>query len=132
MTGRGRPAAFSDAVRQQYLAAVADGMRLGEAAHHLGVSINLPRRHARTDPAFAEALTVAKAQGKKLRDDRKPHSEGHYNHQDCRNPDCGTASRRGRATRRARAAASQPEAQAAEVHDLRPELPHPLPLARAS
>lgn len=128
--GRGRPVVFGDEIRQQYLAAVAGGMRLGPAAAHVGVSINIPRRHERTHPDFAAALADAKAHGKKLRDDAKDHSEAHYNHDACRHPACLEAARTGRAARRQRAAEPDP----AEVHNMRPkrELPPFFPLARAS
>ena len=131
MTGRrGHPVTFDTPVRQAYLAAVANGMLLGPAANHVGVSINVPRRHERTNPDFAAALAEAKAHGKKLRDDAKDHSEAHYNHQKCRSPQCVAAARTGRAGRRQRAAEPDP----AEVHDMRPkrELPPSFPLARAS
>ncbi|MER8002993.1 hypothetical protein [Streptomyces sp. NPDC095613] len=127
--GRGRQALFDQALRQQYLTAVADGMRLGEAAAHVGVSINVPRRHARTDPAFAARLDEAQAQGKKLREDRIPHSEAHYNNQHCRHPDCRARAREGRAGRRQAVAEQGP---VAEVHAVRAESATSFSLLKAS
>ncbi|WP_030756462.1 hypothetical protein [Streptomyces sp. NRRL F-5135] len=127
--GRGRQVLFDETARQQYLAAVADGMRLGEAAAHVGVSINVPRRHARTDTAFAARLDDARTQGKKIRDDRIPHSEAHYNNQQCRHPDCRARAREGRAHRRQTAAEPAP---VAELRDARAESPISFSLLKAS
>ncbi|MEU9014216.1 hypothetical protein AB0D12_31495 [Streptomyces sp. NPDC048479] len=128
--GSGPAHRFNDQLRQQYLDAVAEGMRLQDAAAHVGISLNIPQRHARTDNAFASALQQARAQGKKLRDDAKEHGEAHYNNQHCRHPKCVEAIRTGRAGRREREAEDQP----AELHDIRPQIAPepPFPLARAS
>ncbi|MET7713754.1 hypothetical protein [Streptomyces sp. NPDC005407] len=128
--GSGPTHRFNDQLRNQYLEAVADGMRLAQAATHTGISLNIPRRHALNDPAFAAALQQARAQGKKIRDDTKGHDESHYNNQKCRHPTCVEAARTGRAERRER----QTEDEPADVHNIRPqpEPGPPFPLARAS
>jgi hypothetical protein len=117
--GRGRPVLFDTALREQYLAAVTSGMRLGDAARHCGININLPRTHARTDPAFAEALDHARTLGKKTRDNNKPHDESRYTNQACR---CGTCRTAATAARTGRRHTADPGAEtpSAEVIDLPP------------
>jgi hypothetical protein len=128
---------FDDTLRTQYLNAVTNGMRLGPAAHHVGISPDVPARHARTDPAFGRALTTAKVLGKKTRQEDIPHSEYRYNCHKCRCDICCTAATKARASRRAAAEHDADEGQSAppgQVHEIRPA-PKSLPsflLARAS
>ncbi|MGA4867529.1 hypothetical protein ACPB9J_33385 [Streptomyces lavendulocolor] len=124
--GRGRPAVFDTTLQTRYLTAITTGMRLGEAAHHIGISVNVPTRLARTDPQFATRLADARAAGRKARADTKPHDESHYNNDSCRHPDCATAARKGRAHRRRTAAArtdSRDDHHHAAVIDLEPATP---------
>ncbi|MGW5529477.1 hypothetical protein [Streptomyces xanthochromogenes] len=117
--GRGRPLLFDTALREQYLAAVTSGMRLGDAARHCGININLARTHARTDPAFAEALDHARTLGKKTREANLPHNESRYTNHACRCGTCrhcATTARRGR-----RHTTTEPDTTPdAEVIDLPP------------
>jgi hypothetical protein len=123
--GRGRPAVFDTTLQTRYLAAVTTGMRLGEAARHVGISVNVPTRLARSDPQFATRLADARAAGKKARADAKPHGESHYNNDSCRHPDCAAAARKGRAHRRraARADTGRDDHHHATVIDLEPATP---------
>lgn len=130
--GRGRPARFDQTMQTALLAAIADGLYLKHAAAHVGIHPNVPTRHARTDPDFAAQLADARAEGKKRRDDTKPHGEGHYNNQACRHPECRTAATRARTTRRREAAAAEPEPDAPIINISRESPPCPLLLARAS
>lgn len=115
---------FDDTLRTQYLDAVTNGMRLGPAATHVGISPDVPARHARTDPAFGRALTTAKTLGKKARDEDIPHGEYRYNCHKCRCDVCCTAATTGRAGRRANPEhdTGTPEsAPPGQVHNIRPE-----------
>jgi hypothetical protein len=128
---------FDAEKRRRYLDAVATGMTLADAAAAAGVHHNVPRRHERTDPAFAQALADAKAAGKKIRQEEVPHGEYRYNCLQCRCDVCCTAATKGRAKRRAAAQPDDGEGQfgpPGEVHDIRPE-PKSFPsflLAKAS
>ncbi|MEE1812676.1 hypothetical protein [Streptomyces sp. BE133] len=115
---------FDDAKRRRYLDAVAAGMTLADAAATAGVHHNVPPRHARTDPAFAQALADAKAAGKKVRQENVPHDEYRYNCLQCRCDVCCTAATKGRAKRRAAAQPAEPDGQSGavgQVHKIRPE-----------
>lgn len=134
MTTIGRPPLFDDHKREQYLAAVTSGMRLGPAAAHVGISPDVPTRHARTDPAFGRALTTAKAHGKKTRQEDIPHGEYRYNCHKCRCPICTRDATRKRNERRAADQPDEDQDGPAEVLNIRPQ-PSPSPsflLARAS
>jgi hypothetical protein len=128
--GRGRPPHFDDHLRHTYLTCIRDGMRLGEAAKHLGIHPNTPAYHTRTDPAFAAQLTAARAAGKKARDEKRAHDEYRYNVLGCRCPKCRTAHARARTARR-----HTPDPQpTATIHDM-PAQPSPstsFSLAKAS
>lgn len=127
--GRGRPSRFDQPMREEYLRAVTHGMRLGDAADHVGIHRNIATRAARTEPAFAAALKTARALGKKTRDDAKEHGESRYKHQACRCPTCTADATAGR-TRRRHAAQDDP---AGQVYDLpAPASPPSFSLARAS
>jgi hypothetical protein len=126
--GRGRPAVFDTTLQTRYLTAITTGMRLGEAARHVGISVNVPTRLARSDPQFATRLADARAAGRKARADSKPHSEAHYNNDNCRHPDCATAARKGRAHRRRTTPATRPDTSHDDHHhatviDLEPATP---------
>lgn len=128
---------FDDTLRTRYLDAVTNGMRLGEAAAHVGISPDVPARHARTDPAFGRALTTAKTLGKKARQEDIPHGEYRYNCHKCRCDVCCTAATKGRAGRRAAAEQGADEPQSehpGQVHNIRlpAESPTSFLLARAS
>ncbi|THA29152.1 hypothetical protein E6R18_24895 [Streptomyces sp. A1277] len=97
MTGR----VFDDAARARYLAHVAAGHTLAQAATATPIHPNVPARHARTDPAFGQALADARAVGKKARREGVPHGEYRYNCLQCRCGVCRAAARKGRAGRRA-------------------------------
>jgi hypothetical protein len=89
--GRGRTSRFTTALRQEYLDAIAQGMRLGDAADHVGIHRNVAARATRVEPEFAAALADARAVGKKIRDDQKEHNESRYTNQACRCTRCRTA-----------------------------------------
>ncbi|WP_399559179.1 hypothetical protein OH809_45255 (plasmid) [Streptomyces sp. NBC_00873] len=128
---------FDDAKRRRYLDLVATGMNLADAAAATPIHHNVPRRHERTDPAFAQALADAKAQGKKIRQENVAHDEYRYNCLNCRCDVCCTAATKGRAARRAAAQPEGAEGQSGppgEVRDIRVQ-PKSFPsflLARAS
>ncbi|WP_331756284.1 hypothetical protein OHA04_45280 (plasmid) [Streptomyces sp. NBC_01590] len=128
---------FDDKKRQRYLDAVATGMNLADAAATAGVHHNVPRRHERTDAAFARDLADAKAAGKKVRQANVAHGEYRYNCLNCRCDVCCTAATKGRAARRAAAQPDPAEGKSGtvrQVHEIRPE-PKSLTsflLARAS
>jgi len=134
VTTIGRPPLFDDHMREQYLAAVTSGMRLGPAAAHVGISPDVPTRHARTDPAFGRALTTAKAHGKKTRQEDIPHGEYRYNCHKCRCKTCTTAATRARHGRRAADQSDEDQDGPAEVLNIRPavESSPSFLLARAS
>ncbi|MEU6925490.1 hypothetical protein [Streptomyces sp. NPDC046631] len=115
---------FDDAKRHRYLDAVAAGMTLADAAATAGIHHNVPPRHARTDPAFAQTLADAKAAGKKVRQENVAHGEYRYNCLQCRCDVCCTAATKGRAKRRAAAQPAEAEGQSGavgQVHEIRPE-----------
>ncbi|MEV4975612.1 hypothetical protein [Streptomyces scopuliridis] len=127
---RGRPVLFDDVLRDRYVQAVAGGMRLGEAAAHVGISANVPRLHARTDRGFAVALADAKMLGKKVRTDRVPHGESRYTNYGCRCRTCTTAATTARTQRRHQ----ETEDTGGQLVELPAagELSPPFSLARAS
>ncbi|MEV8101034.1 hypothetical protein [Streptomyces sp. NPDC088135] len=128
---------FNGEKRQRYLDAVATGMTLADAAATAGIHHNVPPRHARTDPAFGQALADAKAAGKKVRRENVAHGEYRYNCLQCRCDVCCTAATQGRAARRAAAQPAEVEGQSGavgQVHEIRAD-PKSFPsflLARAS
>lgn len=134
MTTIGRPPLFDDTMREQYLAAVTSGMRLGPAAASVGISPDIPARHARTDREFGRALTAAKTLGKKTRQEDIPHGEYRYNCHKCRCPICTRAATRARHGRRAADQPDEPQDGAADVLNIRPaaESSPSFLLARAS
>ncbi|MFB7359638.1 hypothetical protein [Streptomyces gardneri] len=99
--GRGRPVAvFDDTARERFLAEVAAGMKLGDAAQLVGVTPTLPSYHARKDKDFAQAFADAKARGKAARDAAKDHGEYRYNVLGGRCDICRAAATAARAARR--------------------------------
>ncbi|WP_327259950.1 hypothetical protein [Streptomyces sp. NBC_01240] len=123
-TATNRGDLFGEAKQRRYLDAVATGMNLADAATTAGIHHNVPRRHERTDPAFAQALADAKAVGKKIRQDNVAHDEYRYNCLNCRCDICCTAATKGRARRRAAAQPAEAEGQSGavgQVHEIRPE-----------
>lgn len=135
--GRGRPLVFDDGVRTAYLNAVTNGARLQDAATTAGISINLARQHARTDPRFAAALKEARALSRKARAENLPHDESRYINHKCRCTTCKKASAKARAGRRAEARQDTPEATTGEGPVVVAMVPGgqpgvTFPLARAS
>lgn len=126
---RGRPTVFNDAMQTRYLDAITAGMRLGEAAQHVGIHSNVPTRLARKDQEFATRLADARTAGRKTRADNRPHGEAHYNNDDCRHPDCAAAARKGRARRRATTGRQPDREQHATIHDLDPPTPPKSPIS---
>ncbi|MET8746331.1 hypothetical protein [Streptomyces sp. NPDC004728] len=115
---------FDEKKRLRYLEAVAAGMPLADAAATAGIHHNVPRRHERTDPGFAQALADAKTAGKKIRQENVEHGEYRYNCLQCRCDVCCTAATKGRAKRRAAAQPAEAEGQsgaAGQVREIRPE-----------
>lgn len=84
--GRGRPPTLTAAVRQAYLAVVAAGTPLGEAATVVGVTARAVQLAAKGDRKFAAARTRAQAAGRAARADTIPHGNYRYVHHGCR---CG-------------------------------------------
>ncbi|MCX4606879.1 hypothetical protein OG402_41360 [Streptomyces anulatus] len=122
--GRGRPTVFEPPTQTAYLDAVRNGMNLGDAAAHVGISRVVPTRYARTDREFAAALEEARAVGAKVRRESVPHGEYRYNVLGCRCLDCTRAATTGRAARRADAAPAptadeSPAETAGDVHPIR-------------
>jgi hypothetical protein len=106
---------------------------LKEAAARIGISENVPQRHARTDPGFAAALKEARAAGKKIRIDELPHNEYRYNHHGCRCTNgCARDATKGRAARRRTTAETTDTG--GQVIDLPPQVqvPHSFSLLKAS
>ncbi|MGW1468521.1 hypothetical protein ACWCPT_29765 [Streptomyces sp. NPDC002308] len=136
MTGRtGRPVEFTDDMQTRYLAALANGANLGEAAVMVGLGRSLPTRYVRTSPEFATAVAEARALGKVARVRNLPHNEYRYNVHRCRCPRCTAAARKGRAGRRAAAAdETTPGTATADILTIRPEpkSPSSFLLPRAS
>ncbi|MFF1916194.1 hypothetical protein ACFVYE_32325 [Streptomyces sp. NPDC058239] len=123
-TATNRRDLFSEEKRGRYLEAVATGMNLADAATTAGIHHNVPRRHERTDPGFAQALADAKAAGKKIRQENVAHGEYRYNCLKCRCDVCCTAATKGRAKRRAGVQPEEPEGPSeavGQVHEIRPE-----------
>ncbi|PVC80573.1 hypothetical protein DBP19_36155 [Streptomyces sp. CS090A] len=114
---------FEAPAQAAYLQAVRHGMRLGEAAVHIGVSRVVPARYAKADREFAALLDEAKVVGAKVRVENLPHDEYRYNVLKCRCVDCTRAARVGRAGRRTDATADEPpgEETAGDVHPIRLE-----------
>ncbi|MFG3244172.1 hypothetical protein [Streptomyces sp. NPDC048157] len=128
---------FDEKKRHRYLDAVATGMNLADAATTAGIHHNVPPRHARTDPAFGQALADAKAAGKKVRQGNVAHGEYRYNCLQCRCDVCCTAATQGRAARRAAAQPAERDGQpgaVGQVHEIRtePKSSTSFLLARAS
>lgn len=120
--GRGRPTVFGPAVQAAYLDLLRHGVRLGDAAEHLGISRAAPARYARTDPEFAAVVEEAKTVGAKVRREGVPHGEYRYNVLGCRCPVCALAARVGRTTRRTNTAETDeapPASTARGVHPIR-------------
>ena len=101
--GRGRPATFTPEVQKRFLAAVAAGARLKDAAAEVGVSANVPSQHAARNHEFATALTAARAAGREARRAAAAHDESRYTNQACRCPKCTSAASTARMARKARA-----------------------------
>lgn len=112
--GRGRPVVFDEPARAAYLAAVTNGARLQDAAATVGISINLARRHARTDPQFATALKEARTLGRKAHAENVPHGEYRYINHKCRCTRCKRASAVARAGRREATRQDDPQPAAGE------------------
>lgn len=100
--GRGRPVSFDQAARDRYLAAVAAGLPLADAAHTAGITPQWANRVAATDPSFDTARQLAKKQGKQARVEALPHDEYRYIHHGCRCTDCTAAATTARTARRHR------------------------------
>lgn len=125
---RGRPPLFDDTLRDTFLKAVASGLYLKDAAAHVGITENIPQRHARTDPAFSQALKEAREAGRKVRAENVPHGEYRYNHHGCRCTNgCVQAATKARAGRR-----HDTDDTGGQVIDLPPQVPHPFSLLKAS
>ncbi|ACX71099.1 excinuclease ATPase subunit A [Streptomyces phage ZL12] len=119
---------FGPAVQAAYLDLLRHGVRLGDAAEHLGISRAAPARYARTDPEFATAVEEAKTVGAKVRREGVPHGEYRYNVLGCRCTVCTQAATVARADRRADAASDDtteadqsPASTAGDVHPIRLE-----------
>ncbi|MEU1327153.1 hypothetical protein [Streptomyces microflavus] len=121
--GRGRPTVFDTPTQAAYLQAVRSGMRLGDAATHIGVNRVVPARYARADREFGVLLDEAKALGAKVRVENLPHDEYRYNVLKCRCEVCTRAARVGRAGRRTDTTADEPPGAevAGAVHPIRAE-----------
>ncbi|MFH8813094.1 hypothetical protein ACH4GZ_38845 [Streptomyces hygroscopicus] len=133
--GRGRPAAgdgFTTEAQGVFLDAVAAGAKQADAAAKAGVSRNVPSRYAKTDAGFAAALTEAKARGRAVRAETMPHSEAHYNHYDCRAPECRALATAARTTRRAAAEEDTAPADPIPLNGRAPSSSPSFPLAKAS
>ncbi|MEV6165782.1 hypothetical protein AB0L71_28485 [Streptomyces sp. NPDC052052] len=126
--GRGRPTVFDTALRTLYLDAVRSGMYLGAAADHIGIHRNIPARAARTDSEFGQALTDAKAEGRKARVEDLAHGEARYNNYACRCRKCTRAAAKGRAGRRAETQPEEEVGESGQVLDLRTGAESPIPL----
>ena len=127
---RGRPPLFDDTLRDRYLAAVTTGMYLKDAATHVGISENIPQRHARTDASFARALQAARAAGKKVRDENIAHGEYRHLHHGCPCEVCTRAARIARTRRRY--TATTDDDTGGQVIDLPAQVPHSFSLLKAS
>lgn len=127
--GRGRPATFGDALRARFLDAVRSGMRLGEAADHVGVHRNIPTRTARTDTVFGKALDEAKAEGREARVAGVPHGEARYNNYGCRCAECTAAASKARAGRREVPQPVPNGGKSGQVVDLQMGAESPVPLS---
>jgi hypothetical protein len=134
--GRGRPATFDEPARRRFLDALTTGMPINEAAELVGVSRDVPRRHARTDLAFAAQLATAKAAGRAARVAEIPHGESRYTNYACRCTTCRTAATAARTGRRHTDTPPTPEAPATVLVTLPPSAgssaPSSLLLAKAS
>ncbi|WP_448333521.1 hypothetical protein [Streptomyces sp. DSM 41534] len=130
--GRGRPVAFDATARTVFLDALAAGAKLNEAAAKAGVTRNVPAQHAKTDRAFAAALTQAKAEGRAIRAATKPHSESHYKHDQCRAPECRALATAARTARRHAAEEPAETTPPTPLPDRSASSPSPFLLARAS
>lgn len=131
--GRGMPTAIDETTAAAYLDLVRHGMRLGDAAQHLGIGRSSFTRRTRTDRLFAAALREAREVGAKVRQEDLPHDEYRYNILGCRCPKCRRAATQGRAGRRA--AAEPPDEDGGQVTPIRPPVAESVPsflLARAS
>lgn len=122
MTARGRRPGrpvfvFDIAARRRYLAAVAAGARLADAAKAADIAPRTAQHTAKTEPAFADALATAKRAGKTVRAEQLAHGEYRYNHGGCRCPICTKAASEARGGRRHPQPAEQPPAP---IH---PDLP---------
>lgn len=136
--GPGRPLQFDAATRAIYLAAVADGAKLTDAARHVRLTVQAINNHVRADSSFAAAREVARAHGRKIRAERMPHGESRYKHAKCRCPICTTDATRERTSRRHRNTRPTDDEQPTETAPIL-QLPHTAsptgnvpPLARAS
>lgn len=132
------PTVLDEATVTAFLDLVRHGVRLGDAAQHLGISRAAPTRRSRVDAGFAAALVEAREVGAKVRREGVPHDEYRYNVLGCRCPECTRAATVGRAGRRAaNAADDEPvgEETTGDVHPIRAGVGESSPsflLARAS
>ncbi|MFJ9799792.1 hypothetical protein [Streptomyces sp. NPDC101145] len=133
---RGRPTVFDEPARRRFLDAIATGMPIGQAVQLVGVNRDLPRRHARTDPAFAAQLSTAQAAGRAARVAEVPHGESRYTNYACRCDTCRTAATAARTGRRHTDTPPTPDTPAPVVVTLPPAAgscpPSSLLLAKAS
>ncbi|MFJ3699457.1 hypothetical protein ACIPW9_35935 [Streptomyces sp. NPDC090052] len=120
--GRGRPPLFDDAARERYLALVASGLTMRDAAAGCPVAPTVVTYTKLHHAEFAAALTAAREKGKRIREDAQPHGESRYNHGGCRCGICRKAATAARAGRRA-----VPADEPSEVIDM-PQLGSRAPL----
>ena len=98
---RGRPPVFDDGARARYLAALAAGGSMVEAAAAGGITARWASHLASVDAGFAEARRTAKRDGRAARLASRPHgSEGRYVHDRCRCELCTRAAAVARQARR--------------------------------
>ncbi|MEU8682951.1 hypothetical protein [Streptomyces sp. NPDC048611] len=92
--GRGRPPLFDAATQELFLALIADGVRVADAAAKCGVARKTPAQLAARDRSFAALLAAAKDKGRLK---RLPHNTaGGYTNWNCRCPHCTNAASRAR------------------------------------
>ncbi|MFJ8677187.1 hypothetical protein [Streptomyces sp. NPDC093589] len=105
---RGRPCTFDEHAQDAYLALLATGTRIGDAADKLGISRRTPTQLAGRDRAFAARLANAKQAGRTA---RIPHgTAGGYTNHACRCRPCTTAAVHSRS--------NSPDRKGADIHHL--------------
>ncbi|MFI7096800.1 hypothetical protein [Streptomyces lydicus] len=116
-----RPVIFDETAQDTYLALIASGVPLGDAATKLGISRRTPNQLKTRDRAFAQRLSAAKTAGTAARRAApRPLIHGRpgtYNHHKCRCTPCTTAASHARS--------NAPDRKHATIHPL----PAPQPPA---